>query len=77
MCCDDDRGKSFALAQMCCAILIKLLLDTWIRAGAATAFSVALLVLSRAAGGVDVAARVRAYEMLLNLSAHAELLHSI
>ncbi len=63
--------------QMCCAVLIKLLLDTWIRAGAATAFSIALLVLSRAAGSAAVAARVRAYDLLLNLSAHAELLHSV
>ena len=62
--------------QMCCAILIKLLLDTWICAGAATAFPIALLVLSRAAGSAAVAARVRAYDLLLNLSAHAELLHS-
>ena len=62
---------------MCCAILIKLLLDTWIRAGAATAFSAALLVLSRAAGSGDVAARVRAYDLLLNLSVHAELLNGM
>ena len=63
--------------QVCCAILIKLVLDTWIRAGAATAFSIALLVLSRAAGSGVAAARVRAYDLLLNLSAHAELLHNV
>jgi len=62
---------------MCCAVLIKLLLDTWIRSGGATAFSIALLVLSRAAGSAVAAARVRAYDLLLNLSAHADLLHSV
>ena len=63
--------------QMCCAILIKLVLDTWIRTGAAMAFPMALVVLSRAANSVDVAARVRAYDLLLNLSAHAELLRGL
>jgi hypothetical protein len=62
---------------MCCAILVKLVLDTFIRAGAAMAFSMALVVLSRAANSTDVAARVRAYDLLLNLSAHAELLRGL
>ena len=69
--------RSRLAVQMCCAVLIKLLLDTWTRAGAATAFPIALLVLSRAAGSAVAAARVRAYDLLLNLSAHAELLHSV
>ena len=62
---------------MCCAILVKLVLDTWIRAGAEMAFSMALVVLSRAANSADVAARVRAYDLLLNLSAHAEMLRGL
>ena len=63
--------------QMCCAILVKLVLDTFIRAGAAMAFPMALVVLSRAANSTDVAARVRAYDLLLNLSSHAELLRGL
>jgi len=49
-------------------------MDLWLQQGAARAFPLALAVLSRAASSSVPAARARAFDMLLTLSVHGQLL---
>ena len=60
--------------QVCAAIFMKMLMDLWFQQGPSTAFPLALALLSRRASSAVPAARARAFDMLLNLSAHAELM---
>lgn len=51
-------------------------MDLWLQRGAAPAFPIALAVLSRAASSPVPAARARAFDLLLNLSANGQLLQA-
>ncbi|KAK9809122.1 hypothetical protein WJX72_009687 [[Myrmecia] bisecta] len=62
--------------QVCSGLLIKLLLDLYLQAGADLAYPLALSLLHRAACCTDFEARARAFDVIFNLSLHAELLYS-
>lgn len=65
---------AWCAVQVCAAILMKMVMDLWLLHGPGTAFPIVLALLSCAASSAVPGARARAFDMLLNLSAHSELL---
>eukprot|EP00884_Botryococcus_braunii_P015906 jgi/Botrbrau1/299/Bobra.0022s0265.1 len=62
--------------QMCAAILIKLVIDMWLRAGPDTSRPLFLLMLRGALSNERAEVRARAFDIIFNLSLHSQLLVS-
>ncbi|KAG2491355.1 hypothetical protein HYH03_010354 [Edaphochlamys debaryana] len=62
------------LAQMCGSILMKLLVDLWLRAGPVPSYTLVLRMLRAALRSPQHATRARAFDVLYNLSLHGAML---
>ncbi|CAL5218684.1 g392 [Coccomyxa viridis] len=64
-----SNGSSTQDEEACCSVLAHLLVDMWQRAGPATSFSLACILLKRLLSSARVDTQARAFDILLNLAA--------
>ncbi|KAL0037161.1 hypothetical protein WJX79_003343 [Trebouxia sp. C0005] len=62
--------------QVCAGVLVKLVMDMYLKATPAVAFPLTLVMLHRALNSPASSIRARPFDILYNLSLHAELLYS-
>ncbi|GAX77605.1 hypothetical protein CEUSTIGMA_g5049.t1 [Chlamydomonas eustigma] len=71
----ESQFKEEGIGQACCAILLKLVMDLYIKAGPGCAYPLVLRMLYKSLLNSPKEARSRAFDLLYNLAVHASLLH--
>lgn len=66
-----QTGTRTSLGQVCCGILMKLIVDLWLQSGPQQSFPLVLRMLQQALHQDQASYRARAFDILYNLSLHA------